>query len=96
MDWLRRRLSSRTPARTNADRENVSSWEFDRLRHGRCPDCGGCLYAGPEGGMSVNVACDKCGSEFNLSPVMAHRNSVKGSPDLVRLRQVFGIDLAKK
>jgi hypothetical protein len=46
--------------------------------------------------MSVNVACDKCGSEFNLSPVMAHRNSVKGSPDLVRLRQVFGIDLAKK
>jgi len=32
-----------------------------------CPDCKiGYLLTGPEGGCSINVRCDACGSKFNL------------------------------
>lgn len=33
----------------------------------RCPDCGGILAGGPEGGASQNAACRNCGSEFNIA-----------------------------
>ncbi len=32
-----------------------------------CPDCGGPLCRGPEGGCSVNYGCRGCGSEFNIA-----------------------------
>lgn len=36
----------------------------------RCWDCG-CtqFYEGPSGGMSTNIQCAKCGSEFNSDPI---------------------------
>lgn len=36
-------------------------------RHGTCPYCEGDLYAGPEGGMCVNLLCttEGCWSRFN-------------------------------
>lgn len=39
------------------------------LAKGDCPCCEslGCLLEGPQGGMSVNVMCSKCGSRFNVS-----------------------------
>lgn len=32
-----------------------------------CFDCGTRLLAGPRGGMSVNMACPACRSEFNVA-----------------------------
>jgi hypothetical protein len=34
----------------------------------KCPDCHGDLLAGPRGGCSINVKCEKCGHEFNVPP----------------------------
>ena len=40
----------------------------DRTRSGRCPNCGNQdFYAGPEGGMSVNVECAKCHLRWNAT-----------------------------
>lgn len=69
----------------------------------RCPDCGAGSNGypfrdGPRGGMCRNLACEWCGSEFNVTllrgePVLAHRNSPRGRPDRARLLTVFGIVL---
>jgi tRNA(Ile2) C34 agmatinyltransferase TiaS len=38
---------------------------------GSCPDCGGeDFLEGPSGGMSVNISCEKCGTRFNLTPLL--------------------------
>lgn len=38
------------------------------LAKGICPDCGsGDFYEGPRGGLSVNIKCAGCGSEFNVA-----------------------------
>ena len=46
---------------------------FDAIRlslnAGQCPDCGGKKFlAGPEGGLTQNIKCAACGSEFNFCP----------------------------
>jgi len=39
-----------------------------------CPDCGGELYEGPCGGLSINVQCQTCKHEFNdCLPLGVHR-----------------------
>ena len=39
------------------------------LNEGNCPDCRmPKLVPGPRGGLSRNVACDNCGSRFNVAP----------------------------
>lgn len=40
-----------------------------------CPDCGtkGQILAGPCGGLSQNVKCGACGSEFNVTPFGVER-----------------------
>jgi hypothetical protein len=73
-----------------------------------CPDCAdpaGVLKGGPRGGMGQNLACVRCGAEFNVvrrtldhgvpkgEVVMAHRNCARGGPDRPRLFVVFGIAL---
>jgi len=78
------------------------------LTNNLCPDCAdpaGVLKGGPRGGLGQNMACRRCGAEFNVvhnilnlgvpkgEVVMAHRNSARGGPDRRRLREVFGIDL---
>ena len=36
---------------------------------GKCPDCGGRRFLkGPQGGLSVNIKCSRCGSKFNICP----------------------------
>lgn len=39
-----------------------------------CPDCG-CshFFAGPRGGVAINVRCAMCGACFNHCPLGAHR-----------------------
>ncbi len=37
-----------------------------KLWKGKCPDCGGKLLAGPQGGLAVNAMCEKCKSRFNV------------------------------
>jgi hypothetical protein len=67
---------------------------------GNCPDCGqhDSMIPGPRGGMSQNYACDRCGTEFNVTIIggkamMLSRNSLFGEPNVDRLRSVFGIML---
>lgn len=65
----------RTPAEGRSSPEGSSSVELTAEERQRmfgtnppvCPDCGAQLLKGPEGGLSVNVACsdEACGSRFN-------------------------------
>lgn len=45
---------------------------FDLVCENTCPEClsKDTLLAGPEGGMSRNIACKFCGSEFNFTPAL--------------------------
>ena len=36
---------------------------------GKCADCGNeRFFKGPDGGLSTNIKCAKCGSKFNVIP----------------------------
>lgn len=49
--------------------KDVTEDEARFLDDGMCPDCkGDKFYEGPHGGMSVNVMCSGCKSEFNITP----------------------------
>lgn len=42
------------------------------LDKGECPDCSCCFFHhGPEGGLTTNIKCANCGSEFNWCPKCA-------------------------
>jgi len=93
MRWSFRRAAPPSSQRG----ENLSQRENDELMEtSRCPDCGGFLRKGPEGGVSINIACIGCGSEFNFSPLLTQRNSTKGDPNHTRLWEVFGIKLKQE
>jgi hypothetical protein len=77
---FRRRRYERIPqdtvagSTTSKARESLTLYELDLIRHYTrekghlcCPDCGGALLEGPEGGMSMNTACKKCHGEFNVT-----------------------------
>jgi hypothetical protein len=34
-----------------------------------CPDCGGKMYVGPQGGMSTNIICEDCSHGFNMTVI---------------------------
>ena len=57
-DMLRRLFSPKST-------DNSLLARFKRAKY-RCPDCGGSLLMGPEGGCAVNVKCDRCAHEFNV------------------------------
>lgn len=53
---------------TIGDENNLAIKMANCIHYGMCPDCGKEeLYNGPSGGMSTNVICGKCGSEFCFS-----------------------------
>jgi predicted alpha/beta-hydrolase family hydrolase len=76
---------------------NLSEDEVLALNRGICPDCGGSnLLGGPSAGLSQNVGCTVCGSEFAYvaaAPVMSTRNSPKGKPDRERIKSIYGIEI---
>lgn len=43
----------------------TEEFEWLRVNPGRCPDCGGRLLAGPEGGAAQNFLCEQCLSRYN-------------------------------
>jgi len=47
---------------------DLTAWEAEHIRQtGQCPDCStGTLLQGPEGGVAMNVQCEKCAAEFNI------------------------------
>ena len=79
--------------------DTVTKFEHEKfLAAGYCPDCeSGIMYQGPSGGMSTNVACETCGSEFNLTmlPGMTERISTRGQPRIQRLQDVYHITLGQ-
>ena len=62
-----------------------------------CPDCGiGELRNGPEGGISRNVACVNCGSEFNIvwldTCCLGDRISDPGPRDIGDRKMFYGLE----
>jgi len=57
--------------------DNLTQAEEDFIyKKEKCPDCKGKLLRGPEGGMSLNCKCSKCGAEFNIMGMLGiHRIS---------------------
>ena len=59
---------------TTAKKQERSQEQFDycRISKGRCPACTEPtrFLAGPRGGMSQNIKCEKCGQRFNITPAM--------------------------
>jgi len=69
------------PAPLTAEEKLVGALKFNN-----CPDCGtkDKFHEGPRGGMSINILCDECGSEFNLCWAcieLSGRNSDKFNPE---------------
>lgn len=83
---------------TSAKGEALNAFEYGALVQYQCPDCNADIISGPTGGMSMNVACSGCGSEFNFTPAIgaADRNSTRGEPNLDRLSKIFGILLYQR
>jgi hypothetical protein len=55
--------------------DDLTAWECEFIARNwmKCPDCEkGDLLQGPSGGCSVNVLCDLCGAELNIT-VMSGR-----------------------
>lgn len=55
------------------------------MDHSMCPVCRtkGALMAGPQGGMSTNAMCSKCGTRINVTPFIPHIDWVHGpQPDI--------------
>lgn len=62
--WRSHRQNKRRPALAKTPSEQADK---ANIRAGICPDCGQKkLLEGPGGGMSLNIACDNCLSEFNV------------------------------
>lgn len=54
--------------RSSKNRESLTESECKKIfKSFKCPDCGGVLKEGPTGGMSMNVCCSRCFSEFNIT-----------------------------
>ncbi len=58
---LRRRKTAVVPTPAEQD--------VARINLGICPECGAAdaLLTGPTGGAGMNIACDRCHSEFNVA-----------------------------
>lgn len=60
-------LKESKPIQVNADLSDTEKYEL--LHFFRCPDCHGPNFLkGPEGGLSTNIKCSDCGSQFNICP----------------------------
>ncbi len=77
--------------------ESITKYEGTLIAAGtcaKCPDCGGYLLQGPEGGMSINTLCEGCGSEFNLTfwggLIIGERISDRGPRDPGHRACVYG------
>lgn len=86
--WIKRR-SSREGDLTHAEQRTITGT-------GHCPDCGGDLRRGPCGGISQNVCCASCHSEFNLTfwdgmLVTGQRISDKGPRELGDRAWCYGL-----
>lgn len=84
-------FSKKTPKKevSSKNMENLTEYEGYLIKKGEfacCPDCGGFLVEGPEGGCSLNTLCEKCGSEFNLTfwgdSIIGERISDRGPRDV--------------
>ena len=62
------------------------------LGRGVCPDCGSTkLRGGPQGGLSQNVLCENCRTEFNAG-IISER--LAKPCDLQRQKDVYGLEAA--
>jgi hypothetical protein len=53
------------------------------IKQGHCPDCGSTVFLeGPRGGLSVNIRCNFCGSEFGFQYPFASERIYRNAPGL--------------
>lgn len=54
---------------------------FHQLVNHGCPDCGGTEFLeGPSASIAQNIKCDKCGSEYNIAPLMHFAERIRHVP----------------
>lgn len=79
--------------------EAVTDEALAKLASDTCPDCDHVGFeGGPRGGINQNVACRRCGAEFNTTRwagrvIAAARLTPLGEPNIERLWRVYGIKL---
>lgn len=75
--------------------EILTSEENGSLLNGTCPDCGSrMLISGPEGGLTMNVLCGGCLTEFNESFIQSERI---GQPcEKERQEKIYGLADGKR
>ncbi len=80
MNLLKKLFGPRKPevTRTHLRGADLSPWEWEEMKAGRCPDCSTfeAFLAGPEGAGSQMLLCSICGSEFTHGGFFCHRASV--------------------
>jgi len=97
MHWLRSWWAKKFGVqRSSKEHEELTDYERKLIRlMGNCPDCGGRLLRGPEGGMSVNCCCAVCHSEFNITvigdAVLGERISGAGPRDVGDRAWCYGL-----
>ena len=71
-DWFRRKPKPKPKFwheitdRSTKDGQDLTDQEISIINATqRCPDCGGEILTGPEGGSSLNIKCIVCNSRFN-------------------------------
>ena len=93
IETLKRLLFSGRPVLlTSKDGESLTEDEMVLVGEfvNTCPDCGNSFLYGPTGGGSQNVACEHCGSEFNIMlPFGIERISDRGPRSLGDRRELY-------
>ena len=60
-------LTEKKPNQEKSELTNTEKYEL--LSFFKCPDCHGPNFLkGPEAAMCTNIACEDCGSRFNICP----------------------------
>jgi hypothetical protein len=61
--------SGNLQVRSDGHKPSDVSELLDALNSGHCPDCENEKFLlGPEGGLTQNIKCSKCGNRFNYCP----------------------------
>jgi hypothetical protein len=83
--------------RSSKEQEHLTGYEERVIgKKKRCPDCGGRLLGGPQGGLAVNVCCMQCHSEFNVTivgnAVIGQRISDRGPREIGDRAWCYGLE----
>jgi hypothetical protein len=99
--WFKRKPVIKNRSSKNGDyiTKDESNFMIYRISHNLpfCPDCeSGVFLEGPQGGLSKNMLCNNCFSEFNIfhmsqNQICGERISDAKGCCVDRLKQIYGM-----